>query len=423
MTTNPSVPSTAAINLRRLTVLRAIALTGQGLAIWAAVGQFHLALPMQPLAAILGAIALINFGTWFRLKQRWAVRDAELFAHLTLDVLALAGLLYFTGGSTNPFVPLFLLPLTLTAAALPWTYTWAITALTVACYSTLLFFYVPLPQLHAGHGDDFHFHVLGMWLGFLLSAALIAYFAVKMRETLRERDLLRTQMHEQELRHERVLALGTLAAGAAHELGTPLSTIAVLAKELERDPENPAERLSALRAQVGRCKEILASLSGAAGHTRAEGGAAQALDAYLDALIARWRTQRPDVKMTIDLAGAQPAPIIVTEQTLSQALLNILNNAADASAHDVGIDARWTALTLNIEIRDRGAGLTPEAQEHASEPFFSTKAMGEGMGLGLFLARSTLERLGGRIELCRRDGGGTVCRIELPLESVRIDKP
>jgi two-component system, sensor histidine kinase RegB len=415
-----SVSSTAAINLRRLMALRVIALIGQAVAIWVAIAQFHLALPMPPLVTILAAIFVVNVLTWLRLKQSWPVHDGELFAHLTLDVLALGGLLYFTGGSTNPFVSLFLLPLTLAAAALPWAYTWAITALTVACYSALLFFFVPLPQIHAGHGDGFHLHVLGMWLGFLLSAALISYFCVKVRDTLRERDQLRTQVREQELRHERVLALGTLAAGAAHELGTPLSTIAVLARELERDAVDVPEKVAILRAQVGRCKEILSSLSGAAGQTRAEGGGKQALDTYLASLIERWCAMRAEVKPLVHWHGPKPAPDIVTEQTLSQAIVNTLNNAADVSPRDVMIDGYWSANELSIEVRDRGPGFSAQAMEHAGEPFFSTKGPGEGMGLGLFLARGTIERLGGRVVFGNREGGGAVCRIELPLASLRV---
>jgi two-component system, sensor histidine kinase RegB len=190
------------------------------------------------------------------------------------DVLLLTILLYYSGGSTNPFALLYLTPLTLTAAALSWRYTWTLLALTVACYSGLLAYYMPLYHSHQGVEqhvlDDFKLHVVGTWLGFLLSGVLIAYFAVRMRETLREHDQLRATIRERELQHDRVLSLGTFAAGAAHELGTPLSTIAVISKELQHD-KHDVRQLQILRAQVERCKEILASLSAAVGQTRAEG--------------------------------------------------------------------------------------------------------------------------------------------------------
>src|ERR1051325_4745874 len=233
-----AAPTPAAVNLQRLVVLRTIALAGQALAVWAAVTWLQVALPLEPVIAILAAATIVNFFTWRRLRLVWPVRDLELFVHLTFDAVALTAVLYFAGGPTNPFVSLYLLPLTLTAAALSWRYTWSMAALTLTCYSLLLVSYVPLYHRHPGAAlhelDDFKMHVFGMWLGFILSAGLIAYFAVRMRETLRERDRLRAQVREQELRHERVLALGTLAAGAAHELGTPLSTIAVLRSEERR---------------------------------------------------------------------------------------------------------------------------------------------------------------------------------------------
>lgn len=412
--------SPSALNLRRLIVLRTIALAAQALAVWVAVQKFHMPLPVQPLVFILATFFIFNLLTWVRLQRPWPVSDMELFAHLVLDVLALTALLYFAGGSTNPFAPLYLLPLTLAAAALPWAYTWAMAALTIGCYSALLFFYFPLPSEHAAHGSDFRMHVVGMWLGFILSAGLIAYFAVRIRETLQDRERLRARMREQELRHERLLALGTFAAGAAHELGTPLSTIAVITNELTREARPSGDKLQTLREQIGRCKEILASLSAAAGQTRAEGGGAQALDTYLTGLTERWRRLRPGINVRCHFEGSTPAPHIVSEHTLSQALINVFNNAADVSSQDVDIEGRWTTDELILEVRDRGPGVAPAALEHAGEPFFSTKSPGEGMGLGLFLARGTIERLGGNLELTNRDGGGATCRVRLPLEMLRV---
>ncbi len=412
------VLSSAAINLRRLVVLRAIALGGQALAVGVAVDTLHMALPLKPLVWILAAMAVVNLFTWLRLRRPWPIRDAELFAQLALDVLALTGLLYYTGGSTNPFAPLYLLPLTLTAAALPRAWTWAMVGLTVACYTLLLFVYVPLPGTHAMHGDEFQMHVVGMWLGFLLSAALIATFAVRMAATLRERDRLAAAMREQELKHERVLALGTLATGAAHELGTPLSTMAVLVKDLA--PERPVsgEALSILGNQIARCKEILSSLSAAAGQVRAEAGSSRPLDAWLEELVQRWRASRPGVEARVQLDGPQPAPAIVAEQTLAQAITNILNNAADASPAAVEVGGHWTEDELVLEIADRGSGLAPEIMHRAGEPFLSTK--GEGLGLGLFLAYTTFNRFGGAVRLLARAGGGTLCHLTLPLAALRV---
>jgi two-component system sensor histidine kinase RegB len=239
---------------------------------------------------------------------------------------------------------------------------------------------------------------------------------------VRERDSLRASMREQSLRHERMLALGTFAAGAAHELGTPLATIAVLAKELQRTDERDTQRLHLLREQIDRCKDILGSLAAAVGETRAEGGGACVLDQFLNDVIDRWRSAHPQVEAHVRMHGAVTAPLIVVDRTLGQALLNVLNNAADASTW-VAIDVRWDHVALVLEIRDQGAGFAPHVLEHVGEPFFTTKPPGSGMGLGLFLARSTLERLGGHLQLANRVEGGSVCRIDLPIEHLRITTP
>jgi two-component system sensor histidine kinase RegB len=425
MTPSTPLPPTTAINLRRLIVLRCIALAGQLLAVWVAVTSLSMALPLRPLMGVITAMAVLNLLTWVRMQRALPVGERELFAHLALDVAALTALLYFSGGSTNPFIILYLLPLALTAAALPARYAWAMAAVTMACYTALMFFYVPLPHSHEMHGDDFGLHVIGMWLGFLLSAGLIAWFAVNMAETRRSRDQLLARMREDDLRNERILALGTLAAGAAHELGTPLSTMAVLTKELEQDAGNAETAragLRVLREQIDRCKSILATLSVSAGASRAEGGGRMRLEDYLEALLRDWRAMRLGVQARHGFEGPQPSPLIVAEQTLSQAIVNILNNAADASPDHVEIDGRWDAQELTLEICDRGTGLSPDAERAAGQAFFTTKAPGQGLGLGLFLAHATLSRFGGHVHLYNREGGGVCTRLVLPLSSLRVEE-
>jgi two-component system sensor histidine kinase RegB len=290
--------------------------------------------------------------------------------------------------------------------------------LTVACYSALLFFYVPLPGAHAMHDDAFQHHVAGMWLGFLLSAGLIAWFAVRMADTRRERDRLASEMREQALRHERVLALGTQAAGAAHELGTPLSTLAVLLKDARPEEALGERRLATLREQIGRCKSILSSLTADAGAARAEGGTAVALDRWLTDILEKWRAMRPDASVHPDLSGHEPAPRVFAEQTLAQAVTSLLNNAADASPQAVEMRARWTTDELTLEIGDRGPGLSPSVRDRLGQAFLSTKD--EGLGLGLFLAQTTVQRLGGALTIQAREGGGTCCRLTLPLAALRL---
>jgi len=408
----------AEINLRRLLLLRAITLAGLGLAFWFVMTRLDLPLPVAPLAAVLTGMLVISLATLGRLRCAWPVQDRELFGQLLLDVASLTALFYFSGGSANPFVMLYLLPLAIAAAALPAVYVWGMTAITTLSYSALLFWHVPLPHSAQAHDADFGMHVLGMWLGYVLSATLIAWFAVRMAATVRERDRMLAALRENALRHERVLALGTLATGAAHELGTPLSTMAVLVKDIEPERGISADRLGILRAQILRCKEILASLSSAAGQVRAESGQSLPLDVWLRELTARWLALRPGVNARLQCEGTQPAPRVVAELTLTQAITNILNNAADASPDHVEIDAGWNADELILEIADRGSGMSPEVQASAGEPFHTTKS--DGLGLGLFLAYTTLGRFGGDVRLMPRGGGGVLCRLTLPLAAIKV---
>lgn len=414
-------PSSAAINLQRLIAYRYLVLAGMLIGVTAAVTR-EFALPLPPILAVIAVFAALNVITWLRLH--WLDRpvgEQELFLHFFTDVLILAALLYFTGGSTNPFVSLFLLPLTLAAASLPGRFTWAIAGLALLCYSLLMMWYIPLPHQD---GNNFNLHVLGMWFGFVLSATLISYFAVKMSATLREREQALAQARENALRDERLVALGTLAAGAAHELGTPLATMAVLVKDLESEcalTPNLCTPLRVMRDQIARCKDILAKLAISAGQTRADAGRDLALDQYLAQLMEQWHSGRPAVGLRQQWTGTQPAPHIIADQTLTHAITNILNNAADASEQFVEINGRWSDRELYLEICDSGKGLSDAVASHAGEPFFTTKPPGKGLGLGLFLAHATIKRLGGSVQLVNRAEGGACARIVLPLTVLSLN--
>lgn len=414
-----SEPSSAAINLQRLVAFRYLVLAVQLVAVAAAI-YMNIMLPLPSVMAVIIIFAVLNIITWWRL--RWIdrpVSDLELFLHFFTDVAILAALLYMTGGSTNPFISLFLVPLTLAAASLPGRYTWAIAGAALVSYTLLMVRYVPL---HHQYGVNFSLHILGMWFGFVLSAILISYFAVKMSATLRERDRALAQARENALRDERLVALGTLAAGAAHELGTPLATMAVLAKDLESEcaaMPAVAEPLRVLRGQIARCKDILSKLAESAGQARAEAGRSHALDRYLAQLTEQWHSTRPAVGLRQHWQGTQPAPHIIADQTLTHAITNILNNAADASEQSVEINGRWDEDELCMDVCDQGAGVSDAVASHAGEPFFTTKPLGQG--LGLFLAQSTIKRLGGSVQLFNREEGGACTRIELPLAGLSVN--
>lgn len=407
-------------NLRRLFLFRSISLAIQMLMIFIALRWLALPLPVLPLAAIFIIHTLWNGFTAWRAQQVRPVTDTELFLQLLTDVLALTGVLYLTGGATNPFVGFYLLPLMIAATILPKRFVWSMAGITIGCYSLLMFIYLPLdPGSHMHHDASFNQHVFGMWFGFVFSAGLVSFFVTNMAQTLRERDRVLAAAREQALRNENLVALGTLAAGAAHELGTPLNTMAIVTDELKQDypPQKDAElneNLTLIGEQIQRCKEALSVISASAGELRADAGEALSVDIYLNNLLLHWHTKRPEVSLQQDISGTQPAPLLIADRALDQALTNILNNAADASPNWVSIHAKWTTERLNLEIRDRGPGLDADAKAHIGKTLYSNKP--SGLGLGLYLAHSVIERLGGEIKLEEIPGSnGTCTRIGLPL--------
>lgn len=414
--------------------MRIIAVAGQIIAILIATYVIGLRLPLAWMASVLGGLTAFNFLTWLRLKKPAPVTDLELAGQLLADIAALAALLYASGGSTNPFVSFFLLPLTIAAAILPARQTWFIAGVTGCCYTALLFSYEPLvrkgmalrPMMamdaagpaQAGHAGYFELHVVGMWFNFLLSAGLIAYFVVRMAASIRERDRQLLTARETALRDEHIVALGTLAAGAAHELGTPLSTMAIIIHELQQEHGNQTglnEDLRLLRRQIDSCKTILSKLLETAGQARSIGLAPVRVDQYLDDLIEQWQIVRPGIALTRINSGLSPVPHISAEASLSHAIMNLLNNAADASPDCVEFVTSWNERQLSIQIYDRGAGLAPDALANAGQPFFTTKAPGKGTGIGLFLANASIERCGGTVSISNRAGGGARTEVLLPV--------
>jgi two-component system, sensor histidine kinase RegB len=438
-------PQTGHRHLHRLWWLRNMAIAAQ-CATLALVHQF-LAMPLAWgwMLGVVASLLVLNVFTRWRLRQSAPVRQIELLMQLVADVLALSVLLYFGGGSTNPFVSLYLLPLVIAAATLPRRHTWSMAALTVGCYSVLMVWYVPLPLGHEHHAmahssaameemdmampaadnadapvadppaltpetDAFNTHIFGMWLGFVMSAVVVAYFVVEMARVVRQRDEQLAAAREDTLRNERIVALGTQAASAAHELGTPLSTLAVLIGELRLDaPLAAQDDFRLLDEQVRACKRILHTLlSNAQAHAKT-----QPVDAWMRDLLDEWQLLRPEVHSAYRSTGTDPAPLLASDASLRAALLNLLNNAADASPNKIDIFAHWDAQQVRLEIHDFGAGLTPEVSARAGVAFFTTKH--DGHGLGLFLANATIERMGGTVRLFNREKEGATTEITLPL--------
>lgn len=428
----PDSDATCREHLRWLILLRN--LMAGGIVLLLVISVYGLDIPLR-LAPLLGALCVFGAFNWLtrlRLHSDVWVQELELLLQLAWDIFSISVLLYFAGGATNPLAWFFLLPLIIAATVLPQSYTWYLVIFASSCYTVLIGYHVPLPEIQPAISPEMmsskvqalvehshlELHAFGMWFGFVFSAGLVAYFVVEMANTLRERDRKLAVAREHALRNEQVVSLGTLAAGAAHEMGTPLGTMAILLKDMVHDHDHDydlRDKLKILREQVDRCKKTLSVMSASAGQMRAESGRKMLLDAYLDEVLSQWRSQRPEATLEFDAQGVEPAPYIIAERTLTHALINILNNAAEVSSKYVGFRARWSANRLTLDISDHGPGIREDLFAVLGKHPVSTKA--QGLGVGLFLAQATIDRMDGKIEILSRQQTetGTRMRIQLPL--------
>jgi two-component system sensor histidine kinase RegB len=425
--TTPMRPAPASILsglcLQYLFLLRGVIISGQLAAVF--VSNYILAMPpaVLPVVVVIAALTVFTLVSWRFIKPGVAVSEHLLLGQLSVDVFGMAALLLFAGGAANPFASLLLVPVIVAAALLRPALTGIVALEAVVCYTALMFTHLhPLyievhPPEDQEIGHDFTIHIWGMWWGFLFSAGVVAYFVAKMGATLRLHEQKLAEARERALEANQLVVLGTLAAGTAHELGTPLGTMAIVAKEMEREQRDPtfALRIALLRDQINRCKGILANMAARAGQAQADAGRRVRVDRYLEDLVAEWRGLRPGVALASRFEGPRPAPEIVADRTLDQAILNVLNNAADAATRRVDLEVGWSAEALTIEVADDGAGLAPEVKDRIGEPFVTTKPSGKGMGLGLYLARGTLNRLGGELVVGEAPGTGVRATIRLSL--------
>lgn len=417
----PLTLTASASNLKRLTSIRTVlilALLGgvaylQNVTASDLINPTHLTIP--------AIFALVNMLTYWRLQYPWPVTDFEYFGQLLFDVVGLSIILYLSGGASNPFISYFLVPITVAAALLPRAYAWCLAATAIAAYSLLLFHYRPLPVLqmqgsgHAYHSSGVSLHILGMWMTFALSAVLITHFVVLMASALRARERQQASQREQKLRDEQLVAIATLAAGTAHELGTPLSTVCILLDEIAAThSEDTAllEDIDLLRQQVGHCRKTLSGLVATADVHSHYHRHADSFNTCMQRIINHWQLLRPEVPLANKLDADTEQLRLMVDPPLEQAIANLLNNAADAAQTGIEITAHREQDQIVLCIGDDGPGIPVELADEIGKAFVSTK--GGGMGLGLFLSHATIERAGGSIVLRNRPGGGTVAEVRLP---------
>ena len=407
-----ALPQNAA--LKTVALMRLAALGCLVVVLTPAVALLGIALPVVPIAGTMGALLAFSIWRWSRAQRSELVLEREVFIQLLADVAALSVMLYCSGGATNPFVSFYLPALALAAAMLRWQYSLLLAGIAVAAYSLLTWFYLPL---RLGDPDRaISYHLAGMWADFAVSALLITWFVARLSHTVRRQDAQLAEARVQQLQGERLLALGIQAANAAHELGTPLSTIAIIASELQHEvdaiPEFLQEELAIIEEQVALCKAALERMGRASVALDEHATPAQWFEQFVD----RWRLRYPATRLVSDIAPAAAAPLRdVASEALAQILTTLLDNAAQAvQASDaaVRISLGAEAGLLRFTIHDGGPGIAPDMLAQLGHKQVASMT---GRGIGLLLAFGTARQIGATIALSSPPEGGTLAVLRVPL--------
>lgn len=418
-------------SMQQLILLRWIAVCGQLLALLIVHAGLGIALPLSSMLLVIAAQVVFNLASLLYWRQRSRVTDAHLLFSLLADVAALTAQLYFSGGTANPFVFLYLMQVVLASVLLRPRSSWLVAIVASGCFAglTLRHDSLHLPSARIlGFASLFE---LGLLLCFVLMAALLVLFIGRIGSILRARDARLAALRQRAAEEEHIVHLGLLASGAAHELGTPLSTLAVILGDWQHlphftsDPEL-LQDVSEMQAQVLRCKSIVTGILRSAGETRGEAPRETPLRAFVDDMVDVWNRSRATGVLAWDNRISDDGIAIVADTGLQQMLFNVLDNALEASPQWVALDASVADDALLLRVSDLGPGFPPALLQHLGKPYQSSKDA-PGRGLGLFLSMNVARSLGGSIRVANRAQGGALVTIRIPLQSILLehddDKP
>lgn len=413
-------------NMQQLIQLRWIAVFGQVITIIVVNFGLRIQLPLHDMSVVLLCLVAFNAASLLRLRFSHEVTNSMLFVSLLVDVSTLTAQLYLSGGTTNPFVFLYLLQVILGAVLLrPWS-VWTIVGITSACLAGLTVFYRPLAWPPADYGRLSGPYIQGLLLCFVVNAALLVIFITRINRNLRARDARLAYLRERAAEEEHIIRMGLLASGAAHELGTPLSTLSVILGDWRRMPpfnESPEllQEIDEMQAQVTRCKSIVSGILLSAGEARGEAPAETTVRTFLDDLVAEWRSTRNVTQLAYHNRFGADLPI-VSDSALKQMICNVLDNALEASPKWVGFDVTHDdGDLLTMVVTDAGPGFAPEMLAQLGKPYQSTKGR-PGAGLGLFLVANVARTLGGSVVARNRTEGGAMVTLSLPLAAITLDE-
>ncbi|HVI74764.1 MAG TPA: ATP-binding protein [Anaeromyxobacteraceae bacterium] len=397
---------------------------GQALAIAAARWVVGIDVPLLALFGILLVEVVENVGLELWLRRGGKVGERFIATVMFADAFILTALLALSGGYSNPFSTMYLVNVALATVLLDATWAWAMLGTSLALFGSLFgLHHLGVLQVLSSldHAEIMSLHMQGMWVSFAVAAAFIVYVVARVQRALTQLEEELAAERSLSARKDKVASLATLAAGAAHELSTPLSTIAVVVKELMRSAErsgaspSSVEDLALIREQVKRCRDILHHMSAQAGENAGEPIVELPLAAWIDEAMAFLPDPtRVVLRAETDLgAHAVAGP----PRGLARALRSLLKNAVQASpaGNPVLLRVAVEGGCVRAQVVDHGCGMPQEILSRAGEPFFTTKVPGEGMGLGLFLTHTLAEELGGSLELNSTPGSGTTATLKLPV--------
>jgi two-component system sensor histidine kinase RegB len=417
---SPDFQQSQRLRLNTLIRLRWLAIVGQSVTVLVVAYGLKFPLPVSLCFALIACSAWMNLFLAFRFPAAHRLTPFAAFGILIFDSLQLAGLLYMTGGLTNPFSLLMTVPVVISATSLPLRLTALLGGLVMTAATLLVFIHLPLPW-HEGAPLAMPFiYVAGMWMAVLSSIAFTAMYAFRVAAEAR---LLANALAATELvlqREQHLSALDGLAAAAAHELGTPLATITLVAKEMEKalgsDPKY-GEDVKLLRSQSERCREILKRLTSLSSE-----GEAHLSRLPLTSLVEEVTAPHRDFGISIKLRPGDrtgPEPVGRRNPGVIYGLGNLVENAVDFARKSVTVRWSWDEAAVTFSIIDDGPGFPPEIIDRIGEPYMSTRQgteAGGGLGLGLFIAKTLLERSGAALDFRNSSGlgEGAVVQISWP---------
>lgn len=398
--------------------MRTLALAAQFLLL-AVVGLLlKVSLPWPVLTVILGALVLLNGITFIRLRQGHSVGSFEVAAQLFADLAAFSFVLYFTGGVTNPFVSLYLPLLGLAAALLPWAQVAVLALFSVVAYTVLMGNYIPL--VLANPDDGVHFHLVGMWLNFLVSVLILVGFVARLSSSIRNRDQALGRAQQRLASESRLAALGNQAASIAHQLGTPVSTIATIVSDWKNDPAMHAQarEMNILSAQVQSITDTLGQLRDQIEVNPRHNADAQMIkpSEWLQATLGIWRTRNPqhEVRLMPSIASIA-GEFKVRKELLELGLITLLDNAAQSQqrasvSEPLQVGMQCDEVSMTLFVNDAGQGIDTDLLPKIGQQLFQAN----GQGMGLFLLANLLEREGGKLSL-RNLSPGVCASLSLPV--------